>query len=253
MAMKENQSMRLLQIVGLVVLIWACQENLIENPTDPCPAHKGNPTECASDDPVLVKQARLAEALFGLGRCEADNYPDELTINYNNYKNCPPGFDCDPKTGDSGYKGGHAGWDVRTKSVVDTPTANEPFYSLTFGEVIAIDRDKLGKIAVYNAPNKKTIVYLHAQEIFVREGQPVNVGTCLGIQGNKGLKVSDPNERKHVHVEVRKDSTIYAALGADLHEDLPQSKRNPTINPIVYLYEEIQQAKSCPVPCGAMP
>ena len=56
----------------------------------------------------------------------------------------------------NGYLGGHSGWDVQTKSVAgDEKTADEEFYSLTSGEVIAIDEEQLGKIAVYNATDNK--------------------------------------------------------------------------------------------------
>ena len=185
------------------------------------------------DSSTKTKKDRIVEVLFGLdlGEADAETYHD-----YNDYGNCPDEVEsCDSGTGTEGYRGGHSGWDVQTKSVALDSTADESFYSLTSGQVIAIG-GTYGKIAVYNAIDDKTTLYLHAREIYVSEGQAVNVGTALGIQGNVGLGFSDPNKNEHVHIEVRSGPTTYTALGAD---PIPASS-HPTIDPVDYLYEAIQ-------------
>ena len=173
------------------------------------------------------RQARIAEKLFGLRLSEADSLTN---YDYNNYMARPHDTgECD------GYMGGHSGWDVQTKSVAGDKTADVTFYSLTSGEVTATG-GKYGKIAVYNATDDKTTLYLHAREIFVSQGQTVNVGTPLGIQGNAGL-VSDPsdtNTNEHVHVEVRDGWSEDASCGAGA------TKPPINIDPIDYLYEAVQ-------------
>ena len=178
------------------------------------------------DSDVKAKQARIAEKLFGLRLYEADS----LTYyDYNNYRALPHNDTdkCD------GYLGGHSGWDVQTQSVAgNEKTADEEFYSLTSGEVIAIG-GTLGKIAVYNATANKTTLYLHARAIYVSQGQTVNVGTALGIQGNVGLGFSNPSVNEHVHIEVRDGWSEYASCGAGATQD------PINIDPIDYLYESI--------------
>ena len=204
------------------------------------PSSDGDSNDGNNDNDIIStekKKDRIVEILFGLNLGEADSmtYHD-----YNDYKNCPTGkfqfkdgfreFNCDKTTGDPGYRGGHSGWDVQTKSVAgDANTADEPFYSLTPGEVIATG-GTLGKIAVYYAPDDKTIIYLHARRIDVTTGRTINVRNPLGIQGNVGLGFSDPSKSEHVHIEVRDGRTTFASLGAD------PSYNNPTIDPVDYLY-----------------
>ena len=186
------------------------------------------------DSSTETKKDRIVEVLFGLNLGEADA---KTNHDYNDYENCPDEVEsCDSLFGTSGYKGGHSGWDVQTKSVQgDALTADEPFYSLTSGQVIAIG-GTYGKIAVYNATDDKTTLYLHAREIYVSQGQTVNIGTALGIQGNVGLGFSDPSKQEHVHIEVRNGRTTFTAFGAD---PFPASD-HPTIDPVDYLYEAIQ-------------
>ena len=188
----------LLTFVVLALTACSDQEDS-SNPSNPGNSDS-NPTEScltADDSDVKAKQARIAEKLFGLRLYEADS----LTYyDYNNYRALPHNDTdkCD------GYLGGHSGWDVQTQSVAgNEKTADEEFYSLTSGEVIAIG-GTLGKIAVYNATANKTTLYLHARAIYVSQGQTVNVGTALGIQGNVGLGFSNPSEHEHVHIEVQR-------------------------------------------------
>ncbi|MXY82006.1 MAG: M23 family metallopeptidase [Gemmatimonadetes bacterium] len=226
--------MKLFAFVVFALAACSGQEDS-SNPSNPS-SSDSNPTEScltSDDSDVRAKQARIAEKLFGLEPCEADNLTH---YDYNNYM-ARPHNDTDKC---DGYYGGHSGWDVQTKSVAGDKTADEEFYSLTSGEVIALydeDRDPkdLGKIGVHNATDSTTTLYLHARDIYVSEGQTVNVGTPLGIQGNVGLVLdpSDTNTNEHVHVEVRDGESVYASCGAGATKD-------PNIDPIGYLYKAMQ-------------
>lgn len=103
------------------------------------------------------------------------------------------------------YKGGHAGWDVQTTNVGEGATANVPFYSLTAGKVVYPPDSSLrtpygawGAIGVDDGEN--TVYYLHARHIYVYEGQQVEVGEPLGIQGDTGVSGAE-----HVHIEVHRN------------------------------------------------
>ena len=178
------------------------------------------------DSGIAIKKDRIVEVLFGLNPDEADA---KTNHDYNDYMARPNDTgECD------GYRGGHSGWDVQTQSVAgDDKTADEEFYSLTSGQVIAIGGE-FGKIAVYNATDDKTTLYLHAREIYVSQGQTVNIGTALGIQGNVGLGFSDPSKNEHVHIEVRDGRSEYPSCGAGATTD------PINIDPIDCLYEAIQ-------------
>ena len=191
------------------------------------------PSAIAKCVPLEITETELGEIagkLFNMS-------PDDTNYDYNWYGCCPdPNNDgvtyCDERR--SGYHGGHSGWDTQTKSVErGNKPADERFYSLTAGKVIKTG-GKYGTIAVYNCEDDKTTLYLHARRIYVSEGLFVKVGTPLGIQGNKGLNDANPNDRVHVHVEVRKGRTEYSSLGA---ED------TRTIDPIRDLYEWIKSER----------
>lgn len=233
--------MKPLPIVGLVFIILACDEKITEphsecaDPTGPHPiSAKPTPQPCPADAKALI-----ATALFGFA-IEADS----LNYEYNVYKNCPKEEldflkDCDfdnKDAGCDGYRGGHAGWDVQTKSVVGEKSKNVVFCSLTSGEVTATDTTH-GMIAVYNADEKKTVVYLHAREIFVdtETKKNVEVGTALGIQGNRTPRIarSDTTTAEHVHVEVQNGWSKLPSCGASELVD------RPGIDPIVYLYKSV--------------
>ena len=70
-----------------------------------------------------MKKNKLVEKLFKLKEGTAD------AMTYHDYN----GYGCDPNPNNAcdGYRGGHSGWDVQTKSVAGDATANEDFYSLT--------------------------------------------------------------------------------------------------------------------------
>ena len=189
--------------------------------------------------------AEIASALFKLPASDT-NYA------YNDYG-------CEPRDAD-GYRGGHSGWDAQTADAYGYQSrrdlVNAPFYSLTSGTVIRVkpgDVSDLSVIAVHSN-DEMTTFYLHARRIFVFEGQKVEVGDCLGIQGNTGLwpknldalseadrKAIKPYESnpqtysEHVHVEVRKGKSQFTAYGAGIS----QEGRHPTIDPVPYLYRWI--------------
>lgn len=94
---------------------------------------------------------------------------------------------------------GHVGWDVRTTNSED---ANVEFYSLTSGEVVAVESadpesedGDTHAVAVFDG--ERTTVYRHAKAVYVRPGDLVGVGQVLGIQGCSG-----ECDVAHVQIEV---------------------------------------------------
>ena len=169
--------------------------------------------------PIAEVRARLARALFGPGK--------PTNHDYNSYAARWPALEGSCR----GYDGGHSGWDAQTQSVAGpVPTKDEPFFSLTTGTVIVAGGNAFNTIAVYDAVANLTTLYAHARRVDVRVGQPVRVGTQLGIQGNAGLS-SDPTDREHVHVEVRRGRVPWQACGA-----------NSSIDPFDYLYRSVTAA-----------
>ena len=151
--------------------------------------------------PVDRKHVIVA-ALYGYG--EGQDVDALTNHDYNDF-GARPDTRC-------GYREGHSGWDVQTKSVSPNSgnrLVNVPFYSLTAGEVIEVGVDGLGNsiIAVYDG--EKTTLYYHARLIEVYEGANVRVGTRLGIQGMAGMSTG-----VHVHLEVRDGEKMRAACGA---------------------------------------
>ena len=169
--------------------------------------------------PIAEVRARLARALFGPGK--------PTNHDYNSYGAQVPRR----ASGCQGYDGGHSGWDVQTRSVAFHATADEPFFSLTAGVVIRAGGGRHNAIAVYDAAEGLTTLYAHARRVDVRVGQPVRVGTQLGIQGNTGISTSDPTYSEHVHVEVRRGRVLWLACGA-----------TGSINPFDYLYRSVTAA-----------
>ena len=199
------------------------------------------------------RKAEIAAKLFKL------ELPDDRTNHdYNDYG-------CEPRNYWHAYIGGHSGWDVQTKNVAKDATADEPFYSLTSGQVINVTKGNLNDtsiIAVYNSDDDMTTLYLHARKVFVKEDQEVDVGDRLGIQGNFGLWPLEPKDQpreyvnnkksyqEHVHIEVREGKiegrreTELIAPGAG------ESQKGPhrTIDPIPYLYDSISKFPENPTP-----
>ena len=168
--------------------------------------------------PIAEVRARLARALFGPGK---PTYHD-----YNSYAARWPALEGSCR----GYDGGHSGWDAQTQSVAFHATADEPFFSLASGVVIRAGGNSSNTIAIYDAVERLTTLYAHARRVDVRINQTVRVGDQLGIQGNAGLS-SDPTDREHVHVEVRRGRVPWQACGA-----------NSSIDPFDYLYRSVTAA-----------
>ena len=167
------------------------------------------------------KKDRLVDELFGLD-------PDQTNHDYNDYGCRPHNY---PNTLD-GYYGGHAGWDVQTKAEYD-PRRNHMFYSLTSGIVIRADEGDAQNnsvIAVYNADDEKTTLYLHASSVYVSVDSEVEVRSLLGKQGDTG-NATGP----HVHIEVREGKTPNPSPG------IAGSGRSGHLNvdPVPYLFEAI--------------
>ena len=170
------------------------------------------------------KRDAITAELFDLS---LDSVDDVTNHDYYGYKCEPPdnlrrlGF------------GLHAGLDIQTKADFD-PNRNRRFYSLTSGKVIRADpgnRNTASVIAVYNASEDTTVLYLHARTVYVENGDMVEPGDRLGRQGNTGLFEDDDKTRSHVHIEVRDGETDKTAAGADL------VNRNLYQDPVEHLFK----------------
>lgn len=255
--------MRSLPIAGgLVFVILACDGNppmessseCAENSTEPPPiSAKLTQGYCPADR--VARQRLIVATLFkdlfkdlDLEPGEVDTtYVDSLTCyDYNDYENCPKNKNCSlSNDATPGYRGGHSGWDVQTRSVAgDHKTEKETFYSLTSGKVLAIGGQH-GKIAVYDRDAGRTVVYLHARDIYVKKDDMVEVGDSLGIQGNVGLGFSDPKKSEHVHIEVRDGESEGPSGGAGATIE-PKNR-----DPIDYLYQSIVDYESIVEMCCA--
>ena len=198
-----------------------------------------------SNSHAIEKAEKMAEIVAQLFKLDSS----ETYYDYNDYENNPHWANIV-----GGYIGGHSGWDVQTKSVAQLASADEPFYSVTEGVVIRAginDPDAFNTIAVHSddgSENGITTLYLHARNTFVYLGQRVNIGSCLGVQGNTGLwPPRDPEDEiayadnpesysEHVHIEVRKGYHTKPARGTI-----------ESIDPIDPLYNQIIAATSIPL------
>ena len=181
--------------------------------------------------------------------------------NYNDW-GCPntvgqPGIECSPavwserelrekkaaEPNSGGYMGGHAGWDAQTLSVVREKTANERFYAVSPGVIKRFGSPTVNLIAVWHRESNTTTIYLHARSLNpdLSSNDPVEVGTWLGIQGDRG---SPGNE--HVHIEVRAGEQTTGAGGAD------PSLSGPTCNPVDFLWRSIQGLTTIGHACGSV-
>ncbi len=144
------------------------------------------------------------------------------------------GYGCEPPD-DLDFLGlsRHAGLDVQTKVRFD-PNRDGRFYSLTSGEVIRADPgdwNTVSVIAVYNATEDATVLYLHASSVYVEAGDEVEIGDRLGRQGNTGLFENNDIDRSHVHIEVRDGETDQTSAGIEhVNEHL-------YLDPVEYLFE----------------
>ena len=138
------------------------------------------------------------------------------------------------------YVGGHGGWDA------SHPDRNKEFRSLTDGTVILAGTDlranprSCNDIAVYDRSGGITTIYLHAEDVRVKQGQRVEVGTLLGTEGTSCAPGAE-----HVHIEIRRGRPdvaqggngprIYArGAGQQPGHQLPCA--DVGIDPIPYLY-----------------
>ena len=190
------------------------------------------------DGDSACKKDKLAEMLF---QFEDGRTADDTNHDYNDY-----GDHYNETINGITYKGGHAGWDVQTKSVAQEYTADEPFHSLTAGLVIRAEEGTYNKssvIAVYNENDGKTVLYLHARHVDVHKDMHVIVGSRLGIQGNTGLgeKEGDTNTAEHVHIEVQDGMSTLPSRGTEDKGD-ENRKVYDVIDPISYLYEAVQSS-----------
>ena len=191
-----------------------------------------NGTKYIAEVSEVRQKDKIVKGLFGGENPERIN-PHKTNHDYNDYGCTVPRWEGQCK----GYDGGHSGWDVQTHTVALNETADEEFYSLTAGVVTDLregDFNTFSFIAIFDG--QMTIFYLHAREISndILEAfkdpdvkARVEVGTCLGIQGNTGLGThqNDTNTAEHVHIEVRKGEHTGSACGAV-----------GSINPIPCLY-----------------
>ena len=145
-----------------------------------------------------------------------------------------------------GYVEGHSGWDIQTQT-----KRSEPFYSLTSGEIVAVDdlfdgRQQFGIIAIRVAEGGPTVVYLHASAIDrrIEAGASVQPGDCLGRQGATGVKSG-----AHVHLELRNGSARGGSGGAYWLPNGRPAPNPPSIDPIDYLYQSLSRSSFEPQRC----
>ena len=189
---------------------------------------------------VEEMEAAILNVLFGGERAQA---------NYNDW-GCPntygqPGIECSTSvwsawelrhrrvsgTVPAGYQGGHSGWDAQTLSVAGSRTDNERFYAVSPGVIRRNGSPTYNVIAVWHEPSNTTTIYLHARSLNtnLRVGSRVQVGTWLGIQGDRGVP-----GKEHVHIEVRAGEWTVGSGGAD--PSLP----GPTCNPVEFLWRSVR-------------
>lgn len=164
------------------------------------------------------QQRALYVALFKI----APDIP--ARYNLNPYRNCWGGH-CE--RGSWGYIGGHSGWDAHR------PGRGHHFFSLSAGQVMCIERgtsDNAGLIAVLGSDGH-LVTYLHHDSAFVTEGQYVQVGTALGVQGATGFSTNE-----HVHVEVRSPARPVDGSQFTFCTESKGAGRSYSVDPVDYLY-----------------
>lgn len=199
---------------------------------------------------VAQMEAAILAVLFGGEPAQA---------NYNDW-GCPntvgqPGIECsrsvwserelqekkaaEPIPG--GYIGGHSGWDAQTLSVAGKKTANERFYAVSPGVIKRIGSPTVNLIAVWHWQSNTTTIYMHARSLNpnLSVDDPVEVGTWLGIQGDRGSPGAE-----HVHIEVRAGEWTTGAGGAD------PSRSGPACNPVDFLWRSVQRLSTAGHTCG---
>lgn len=168
---------------------------------------------------------RIASHLFDISLNQIDS-ASGANYTYNLWGSKPAEYYTETEC--NGYKGGHSGIDMQTKDVAGNKTADRKFYAVSKGKVIAAGSDKYNTIAVYDADQDITVLYLHARKVSVALNSTVVAGTTLlGVQGDSGSPGAE-----HVHIEVRRGRKTGPSCGA---VDTP--------NPVPYLIAYLDNNK----------
>ena len=231
---------------------------------DPCKVHDSCPdwrTNCEGVNCTKEKhlnttdmQQDILASLYGIPK---DTVDEKIKYWYNYY-----GESCNlknPKNPDKCvYKGGHAGWDVRTFYGLSPALKEHKFHCITPGIVLANGGREDGKlpecdnnnraIVIYDEINGYAIHYLHASDVSssLQVGKFSGFGKTLGWQGNCGLSTAE-----HIHIEVRTlphcgPGIPYEHLTRGIKKQLVDSSRGtkdtvrPTRDPIPYLYDTVK-------------
>ena len=228
----------ILTVVGCLLSIFVSSiETAIacDNEEDNCKGVESKREESLEEESIAM-QLEIVVKLFQITKDEVINKIDHR---YNYY-----GDSCRYPLGKKKcvYKGGHAGWDVRTRKeweIREPLPVDQAFYSLTKGVVILDGKKgedntggetKFNTIAIYDEDSDKTTFYLHASDVHlsIKKGVEVEVGDPLGNQGDTGSPGAF-----HVHLEVQEGEAERASAGT-------KDNGTQTIDPISYLHESIQ-------------
>ncbi len=107
------------------------------------------------------------------------------------------GTDCS----ESPYNKWHGGIDIYAP-------VNSDLYSISSGKVSAVGNDEYGLgnyVQVSSLDNNTKIIYAHLNSISLKDGDPVIIGTKLGLTGKTG-NASSPNIIPHVHIQLRENN-----------------------------------------------
>ena len=216
------------------------------------PGQAGNADDGSvqSPDPTVAQmEADILRTLFGddRGRSSGNDWGCPFTaangatcLSRSFYESRQAYADSERSTPWNAYVGGHSGWDA------SHPDRNREFRSLTAGTVILAGTNlrayprTCNDIAVYDRSGGITTIYLHAEDVHVKQGQRVEVGEPLGTEGT-----SCATGAEHVHIEIRRGQPdieqggrgprIYArGAGQQPGHQLPCA--DVGIDPIPYLY-----------------
>ena len=237
---------------------------------DSCPDWRRNceGVKCTREKHLntIDMQQDILVSLYGIPK---DTVDEKIRYNYNYY-----GESCNlkhPKKPDKCvYKGGHAGWDVRTFYDRDPTLREHKFHCITPGIVLANGgRGEDGTlpecennnrtIVIYDEDTGYAVHYLHASDVSssLQVGKFIGFGETLGWQGTCGLA-----ETEHIHIEVRTlprcgPGIPYEHLTREIKNQLADSSHGtkdtvrPTRDPIQYLYDSVkshEHIKACTLP-----
>ena len=216
---------------------------------------------------TIYMQRDILASLYGLPK---ETVLGETRYDYNYYGcSCDFGLNANMKEVNCVYKGGHAGWDVRTLYNRDPTLREHEFYCITPGIVLANGRRKDGTLPDCENNNRAIVIYdentgyathyLHASDVSLslQVGEFIGFGEYLGLQGDCGL-----TEAEHIHIETRTlarcgPGTPYKHLTIEMINQLVESSYGtkdtvrPTRDPIQYLYDSVksqEHIKSCTLP-----